>query len=258
MAKKIRTSVTAFFFLFFTFLLAQPSPQAADKLELPALKKNEVILYHKGFTISYNQHHYQANWVAYHLSKTNASAKIERKGAFRPDPRFPQCAGNQDYSKSGYDKGHLFPAANSWTPEIMTESFYYTNVSPQDPSFNRGIWKKLETLEREWAIQYDDIYVVTGPVLKSTRGTIGKGVSVPVYYYKVILDYSLPEYKGIGFLLKNEKEDASRLSHYAISIDSVESVTGIDFFPALPDELETTLESKADITKWNWTVKKEE
>jgi endonuclease G len=131
-------------------------------------------------------------------------------------------------------------------------------MSPQVPAFNRGIWKNLEELVRDWAVENEDIYIVTGPVLTKKLHTIGMNkVSVPDYYYKVILDYANPELKGVGFILPNEgsKKD---LNNYAVSIDSVESFTGIDFFPHLNDEEETKIENSICIACWTWeTVKTE-
>ena len=125
-------------------------------------------------------------------------------------------------------------------------------MSPQTPSFNRGIWKKLEELVRTWAIENNTIYLVTGPVLTTALLTIGPNkVSVPNYYYKVILDYSEPNIKGIGFILPNigSKE---QLQNYAVTIDSVEKLTGIDFFPLLQDEQEKLIEKTLCIKCWTW------
>jgi endonuclease G len=158
-----------------------------------------------------------------------------------------------DYAGSGYDRGHLCPAEDmSFSIEAMSETFYLSNMSPQDPSFNRGIWSSLEGLVRDWAIAYDSIYVITGPVLTSNKGSIGANkVTVPKYFYKVILDYSQPGIKMIAFLLPNEKGILS-LVQYAVTTDSVELVTGIDFFPALPDDIENMLESACEPEKWNF------
>ena len=135
----------------------------------------------------------------------------------------------------------------------MEESFFYSNMSPQVPGFNRGIWKKLEERVRQWAIENKDIYVVTGPVLTADLPVIGPDkVSVPRYYYKVILDYTLPELKGIGFILPNASSTMP-LESYAVPIDSVEKMTGINFFPALPDKQEQALEKTVCIPCWSWT-----
>ena len=134
----------------------------------------------------------------------------------------------------------------------MEESFYYSNMSPQSPSFNRGIWKKLEELVRIWAVEYRTVYIATGPVLRTGLPAIGPNrVSVPEYFYKVILDNQGPEVKAIGFLMANQSSSAD-LRSLAITIDQVEQATGIDFFPLLPDEVEQKLEREVCVPCWKW------
>jgi endonuclease G len=125
-------------------------------------------------------------------------------------------------------------------------------MSPQVPSYNRGIWKKGEDLVRTWAREYEELYIVVGPVLKSGLPTIGPNkVSVPAFYYKVILDYKGPDTKAIAFIMANEGS-AESLQSFAVSVDSVEKLTGIDFFPSLPDEEENRLEKEVCIPCWIW------
>jgi endonuclease G len=139
-----------------------------------------------------------------------------------------------------------------WSTTAMAESFYYSNMSPQTPNFNRGIWKKLEELVRTWAIENNSIYIATGPVLTNNLQSIGPNkVSVPKYYYKVILDYTKPSIKGIGFILPNSGSKEP-LQNYAVSINSVEKLTGINFFPLLPDKQEELIEKSLCIRCWSW------
>ena len=127
-----------------------------------------------------------------------------------------------------------------------------SNMSPQNASFNRGIWKKLEEQVRTWAFENEHIYVITAGILGSCSSTIGySSVGVPDYYYKVILDYNEPEIKAIALVLPNQK-GTQHLSSYVTSIDYIESITGIDFFPELPDDLEKRLESKSYANQWSW------
>jgi endonuclease G len=129
-------------------------------------------------------------------------------------------------------------------------------MSPQVPSFNRGIWKKLEALVRTWAIENNSIYVVTGPILIKGLETIGPDkVSVPKYFYKVILDYSEPGIKGIGFILPNEGSKEN-LENFALSIDSVERATGIDFFNLLDNRQENEIEKTLCLSCWSWNIVK--
>ena len=143
-----------------------------------------------------------------------------------------------------------------FSDQTMEESFYLSNMSPQEPSFNRGIWAKLEGQVRQWAIDDKAVYVVTGTVLTKGLPTIGSDrITVPRYFYKVILDYTEPEIKGIGFIMPNEGSQEP-LQHFAVTIDSVEKVTGTDFFYQLPDDQESVIESTIDLSKWSWTATK--
>ena len=228
------------------------------KLEIPKTKNSENIISHTGYSLLYNEKYKQANWVAYELTKEETNKIVERSNKFISDPQVKSLNSfNKDYASSGYDRGHLAPAADmGWSASSMTESFYYSNMSPQLPGFNRGIWKKLEELVRTWAIENKSVYVVTGPVLSKGLSTIGYNkIAVPNYYYKVILDYQKPNIKGIGFILPNESSKYS-LQNYAVSIDSVEKVTGIDFFYLLKDQEENLIEKELCINCWSWKIQK--
>ena len=192
--------------------------------------------------------------MAYLLTDDEVRGTLNRTDNFRADPRISTgSAGLSDYRGSGYDRGHLAPAADmKWSTAAMSESFLMSNMTPQVPGFNRGIWKKLEAWVRDQALQDQEVYVVTGPVL--TDGPyqeIGPNrVDVPKRYFKVLLDYREPELKAIGFVLPNEKSGLP-LSTFAVSVDRVEEITGLDFFHALPDEIEEVVEGVVDWTVWN-------
>ena len=223
-----------------------------DLLELPSLTNEEVIIEHTGFRLAYSEKHEQAKWVAYEFTKAETIKKVDRTDDFRPDPKvLTGSATSTDYKGSGFDRGHLAPAGDlSWSAEAMSCSFFYSNMSPQTPSFNRGIWKKLEEQVRDWSKTYDTIYVVTGPVLEDSLPTIGENmVSIPKYYYKVILEYKSNSTKAIGFILPNEKSPFP-LNNFIVSIDSVEQMTGIDFFHQLPDSIENKIEKSVCNACW--------
>jgi len=208
------------------------------------------VVFHKAYSLKYNEEHEQADWVRYTLTKEHLMMKqVARKNNFKVDTLVKTgSAAPADYKHSGYDRGHLAPAADmSWSKETMEESFYMSNMSPQLPSFNRGIWKRLEGKIRDWAKKYDTLYVVTGPVLRDSLKTIGKNkVSVPEYFYKALLVYTTNNKKAIGFILPNAKSSTA-IDSFAVSVDSVESVTGIDFFSTLPDPIENILESNKEL-----------
>lgn len=229
-------------------------PTLINSLEIPKTGPKDIIITHTGYSLLYNETHEQADWVAYELTREETNKTFDRTDKFLVDPKIKTgSADNNDYSKSGYDRGHLAPAADmGWSAASMAESFYYSNMSPQAPNFNRGIWKNLEELVRSWAIKNNSIYVVTGPVLTSGLSTIGPNkVTVPEYFYKVVLDYKEPGIKGIGFILLNAGS-AEPLQNFAVTIDSVEKITGIDFFPLLPDAQEAAIEKTLCKKCWTW------
>ena len=225
---------------------------------LPLHSANEQIIKHIAYILKYNENYEQADWVIYSLTHNRANGSFHRTDNFRPDPYVSTGSAQLiDYKSSGFDRGHLAPAADmAWSSSSMSESFYLSNMSPQRPGFNRGIWKNLETLIRDWTIDFNELYIVTGPVLTSGLLTIGPNqVSVPEYFYKVVLARKDKKLCGIGFVLANQSSSLP-LKQYAVSIDSVEKLTHIDFFPALNDDLESRIESvlKTDLFTWGNTT----
>ncbi len=206
------------------------------------------LIRHDGYTLRFRDEYKLADWVAYPLLPEEINGETEREGSsFKPDPDVPTgTALPTDYTHSGYDRGHLAPAGDfKFSRRMMQQTFYMSNVTPQAPQFNRGIWKELEEKVRTWAIQDEGLYVVTGPVLKPGLPTIGRQnqVAVPEQFYKVILYCNQPDIRMIAFLLNNEPSHEP-LSSFVISVDELERITGIDFFPKLPDDLERPLESQ--------------
>lgn len=214
--------------------------------------KNLQLVEHTFLSLGYSEEHEQAAWVAYLLSRQHALNAHERRNNFRSDPLVrSKSAQREDYTRSGYDRGHLAPAADfDFRREALSETFYMSNVSPQKPAFNRGGWKELEELARQWASIHDSLWIVSGPVLSGGLKKIGANhVSVPEYFYKIILDSRQPSIKVIGFLMPNTKiKKESR--YYAVSVDSIEKVSGLDFFPQLPDLLEEALEKSVQYEEW--------
>jgi len=242
-----------------------------NNLEMPAIRKNDEIVSHIGYSLLFNNAHKQADWVAYMLTKERATPVVARKDNFRPDPAVKTgTAVKEDYANSGFDRGHLAPCADMrWLQQAMEESFYFSNISPQVPALNQVTWEKLESLVRLWAKEYDTLYIATGPVLRDGLPSIAdvisedkkskykpkNKVSVPEYYYKVILHYTSKETKGIGFIVPNKAglgQAISTIQSYAVTIDSVQNITGINFFYQLPKSQEQHAEKNICISCWTW------
>lgn len=235
--------------------VGEPRPAVAyAQLEIPVLQapRQEQIISHTGYTVSYNETWRLPNWVAYELTRQETKGKEKRSDRFIADPQVKGAiATNTDYVRSGYDKGHMAPAADmKWSGVVMKESFYFSNMCPQHPQLNRRRWKDLEGKIRDWAVTDSALIIVCGPILSKHPQVIGKNrVSIPEQFFKVILSpYASPP-RAIGFLFEN-KSSTNPLSTYVVTVDSIESLTRMDFFAPLPDELENALESKSDVAHW--------
>lgn len=216
------------------------------------VSSNQQIVKHSNFTLAYSETDEQAAWVAYELTQAEVQGGTARSDDFREDSLITTgSASPDDYRRSGYDRGHLAPAGDmGFSEQAMSESFYMSNISPQEPAFNRGVWKDLEEDVRKWAMRDSNLYVVTGPVFGRSRKKIGENqVTVPTHFYKVILYYDGTEGKTIAFLMPN-KATKKPVRSFAVSVDEVEQQTGIDFFPALPDHLEDHLEATVQLNNW--------
>lgn len=203
----------------FIFILAFASAFA----QFPASDCDQIVT-HGGYTLCYSEKHEQPKWVQYKLEVGDVLCKKKRKNDFRSDPKvLTGSASVSDYKRSGYDRGHLAPAADFCD---ISSTFYMSNMSPQRPRFNRGVWKKLEVWVRDQVLTGGSLFVVTGPVLHDSLETIGKNeVSVPEFYYKIVFSETVT----IAYLLPN-KGSRKKLSSFMVPTDSIEILTGIHFF----------------------------
>lgn len=212
--------------------------------------KNQIVE-HKSFVLSYNEKHEQADWVYYLLTKEMINGDVERTDDFREDEHVTTgSALKADYTRSGYDRGHLCPSADvRHDLEAQSETFYMSNMSPQLPGLNRGVWKELEEQTRDYTLKHDSVYIVTGPVLTDGLKTIGREnkVSVPQYYYKIL--YSTKDGGQIlAYLLENAKLKGEP-NDYIVTVDEIEKMSGLDFFPEIRDE-ENLEGAQGDIQWW--------
>ncbi len=237
----------------------EPADTYTNEYYLPT--SSGQIVKHRFYSLSYIEEHEQAEWVAYTLTRDNLKKEwVERQDNFLPDPKVKTGSSTpNDYRNSGYDRGHLVPAADmAFEDDAMMETFFMSNISPQAKNFNKGIWRELEELTRSWAQKNVKLFVVCGPVLtQPIKGKIGENeVSIPAAYYKVLIDLNEPEKKAIAFVVPNEIS-YDPLYKYAKSVDEVEKLTGIDFFPELmPKELEKELEASFNLDLWEFNKKK--
>ena len=212
------------------------------------------IIHHQGYSLSYSEPHEQAEWVAYELKKSHLSNSNFKRPYFEIDKAVRTGAASwRNYKNSGYDRGHLCPAGDrNYSQAAHDETFLTSNISPQNHDFNSGIWNTLEQKTRYWASKYNGVFVVTGGVLKGNLKTIGEEkVAVPNAFYKIILDNNNGKTKMIAFLMPHQNS-CEPLYRFVVSVDSIETLTGIDFFPELDDAVENELESKSDYKDWSF------
>ncbi|MDC7997409.1 DNA/RNA non-specific endonuclease [Gilvibacter sediminis] len=200
------------------------------------------------YTLSYNETHEQANWVAYTLREEQVVNNDFDRPYFEQDPKVKSKSAHwRNYKNSGYDRGHLVAAADmEFSYDAFKDTFYTSNISPQLHDFNSGVWNYLEQRVRRWAKENDDVFVITGGVLKNPMDAIGsEQVSVPNAFYKIVVDSYRGEYRVIAFLIPH-REDITRYSDYIVSVDEIEQATGIDFFAKLPSSQQKELQSRID------------
>lgn len=211
-----------------------------------------AVVKHAFYALSYAESYEQAEWVAYALNKNQLSKNDLKRPYFVEDREVKtKSADWRNYKKSGYDRGHLCPAGDRrFNKEAYHETFLTSNISPQNHEFNAGVWNYLEQKVRFWADKYNGVYVVTGGVLKPGLITIGdERVSVPEQFYKIVVDASDGTYKAVAFLIPNQPTEKS-FYDYVVSIDTIESKTGIDFFANLSEEIEAKMESEINLKAW--------
>jgi endonuclease G len=224
-----------------------------NEFYLPSSTLGQIV-HHEGYSLSYSEPHEQAEWVAYELKKIHLSKINHKRPYFEIDKSVKTGAAHwRNYKNSGYDRGHLCPAGDRrYSQTAHDETFLTSNISPQEHEFNSGIWNTLEQKVRYWASKYDGVFVVTGGVLNSDLKSIGDDhVSVPNQFYKIVLDSNSGKTKMIAFLIPHENSSLP-LYEFVVSVDSLEGLTGIDFFPELNDEVENKLEASSSYKEWSF------
>lgn len=256
--------------LYLYTLLAEQFPALASELEtaatqpvewLPKGSKGQLVHF-SHYSLQYNEEHEQANWVAYKLEATQLQGpSFPREDNFLPDPKILTASATpDDYRRSGYDRGHLVPAADmSFNQQALAETFYMSNISPQNRAFNQGIWRELEEDVRNWVEEKGHLYIVSGPVFsKKPIDVIGREnrVTVPAAYFKVLFYQDADRSEAIGFLIPNELSDQP-LSAYALSVDAVEASLGYDFFDGLlSNKEEERVERVVQLDRWSLNPQK--
>lgn len=228
-----------------------------ERFGLPKLEAGDEVVVHAGHMLVYSEKHEQPKWTAHIAAPDLIKGNLARIDSFLPDPLVKTgTAVTADYWNSGYDRGHLVPSADMrWNLEALQGTYLYSNISPQKPELNRETWADLE----DWGRRYVNfskrrVFVITGPVLRDGLPTMQKAdrkneVSIPEYFWKVIADLDGDKPQAIAFVMSNGKQDGPPIS-FAVTVDSVETLTGLDFFPALDDAVENRIEAMRELKDW--------
>lgn len=213
-------------------------------LELPALGQRDTVLYNEEgrYTFLYQPSCKVSRWVAYKLTRSDVTGDADRSDVFRPDPRLEiygwPSAADSDYKGSGYDRGHLLPSADrKCSATVNRATFLYSNMAPQLPRLNRGVWKTLEEKLRGLTADYDTLYIVVGAVLDDPVQTIGDGVAVPRLFYKAVALRKADDFEGVAYVMPNDDRllSGKKYGDFEVTVDSVERLTGLDLFPRIQE-----------------------
>ena len=213
----------------------------------------DIPLNYTAMSMSFNPDLHIPNYVVWELTREEVSGDVGRTNSFQADPAVESCANTADYRGSGFDRGHMMPAADAkHSPQAMVESFYLTNICPQAPQLNQGSWKTLEEKCRVWADADSAIIIICGPVVSDRISQrIGEtGVAVPQRFFKVVLSPFADPPRAIGFIMPNGKLRGG-MQAAAVSVNEVERITGYDFFAALPDDMEEEIEDQCKFNFWS-------
>jgi endonuclease G, mitochondrial len=235
--------------LLFIFSCEEESFDVIDVSTFQPVSTGELVQ-HTYLNLAYSEEHEQALWVFYSITPKQFEGSPVWPKNYRIDSLVTTgSATNSDYDEPVYDRGHLCPTGSmQQNYTAWSETFFLSNISPQLPDFNGGVWVRLENQVRKWVEKYKKLWVVTGPIFKDNLDTIGvyHRVTVPGYFYKVIFN---GKDQMIGFIVPHKASDAKPIS-FAVSVDNVEAQTKIDFFAGLPDDIENSLEAKYDLSYW--------
>ena len=215
---------------------------------ISSITENTQYVCHTNYAIHYRYDTKTAEYVVEHLAQTDINGPAKRKDDFRPDDLIPDDkeAHLEDYKGQPYDRGHLVPAADNKTDATqMSESFFLSDMVPQTPNHNRGIWRILELGVRNAALT-DDIYVVSGTIYDKDYLVIGNGLGVPTRLWKVV--YNATTNQTIAFIFPNAALPVKDLPKYVVTVDAVEAATGLNIFPKLYESVESVV--KIDVTTW--------
>jgi len=213
-----------------------------------------LVLENIGYIVGYDETRKNPAWVAYRMFRVGPVSSPPRPSRFMVDTRTLSQVRHDDYTNSGFDRGHMAPnygIATRYGVKGQLETFFMTNIVPQTPTLNRQLWRRLEErIARHYANEYEEVWVVTGPVYDAQQQTLFSGVEIPDGFFKIVLDEDEGTVRVLAFVLPHRVSGNERLNRFLTNVDEVEQLTGLDFFSELPDQIEDPLESVVASQLW--------
>ena len=222
----------------------------------PRSKKRLKILKNRGYVVGYSEKLHDPVWVAYRVFEVKKLESGKRPSRFRVDTRTRSKVSHDDYTGSGFDRGHMAPnyaIATRFGSEGQRETFLMSNIIPQTPSVNQQNWRELEMwVAKRYGRYLEEVWVITGPVFTKPIHRLPSGVAIPSAYYKIIVDEKDGGLRALAFLIEADCPPLTRLKTKLVSIDEIEEQTGLDFFPKMSTVEQQALESSPAQRLWPW------
>jgi endonuclease G len=223
---------------------------------LPEANRPLKILKNKGYIVGYDEARQNPAWVAYRLEYEADAGTVKRPHGFKTDRRTIARVRHQDYTNTGYDRGHMAPnyaIGRAHGAKAQIETFWMSNIVPQLPELNRGPWKALEQrIANDYLQHYRELWVITGPIFGDQSPRLDSGVAVPSSFFKILVDVVEPgNVRVLTFTMPQQVKD-DNLRDYLTSVDAIEAKTGLDFFSSLNDQHEKRLESRPAKRLWSF------
>ena len=217
-----------------------PLPQNSDEI---------TLLKNKGYWVGYSETRKDPVWVIYHLKQIDENTQTEdRPSKFKIDNRTISKISHNDYTNSGYDRGHMAPnyaIASRYGREAQLETFLMSNICPQKLTLNRQIWKNLESIiANKYAQEFEEVWIITGPIFDQNIEQLDSGVEIPDSFYKIIIDEKDNRLRILAFIIPQEVESSESLDKFLTNVDEIEKLTKLDFMSGLEDNVEDKVEAE--------------
>lgn len=213
-----------------------------------------LVLTNSGYLVGYCEAHRNPAWVSFSISSITVGSTAKRPAKFLTDTRTTSRVAHEDYTNSGYDRGHMAPnyaIATRYGHEAQRETFLMSNISPQAPDLNRIWWRVLEEKEaNDFAVRLEQVWVVTGPVFAGDVKKLPSGVDVPTAFYRIILDEENGAPRVLAFIAPQTVTGHEPLPQFLTSVREIEKQTGLDFYPEMPREVQDRIETPRADRLW--------